>query len=89
MALELIAKLGNKEKQQNGHFRFVPIQEVSSFFRRLHDVEDNMLSKNQIVVEKNKVVTNCLQRLSTDQGLKDNWLSVVSRRGFQNECCAT
>ena len=31
VALDLIAKLGNDEKQENGHFRFVPIQEVSSF----------------------------------------------------------
>ena len=83
VALELIAKLGNDEKQCNGHFRFVPIQEVSSFFLGLHDVVDNLLSKNQFVVEKNKVVTNCLQQLSTDQGLRNNWFSVVSRCGFQ------
>ena len=68
VALELIAKLGSDEKQCNGHFRFVPIQEVSSFFVGLHDVVDSLLSKKQFVVEKNKVVTNCLQQLSTDQG---------------------
>ena len=83
VALELIAKLGSDEKQHNGHFRFVPIQEATSFFLRLHDVVDNLLSKNQFVLEKNKVVTNCLQQLSTDQGLRDNWFSVVSRYGFE------
>ena len=46
VALEVIAKLGNDEKQENGYFRFVPIQEVSSFFLGLHDVVDNLLSKN-------------------------------------------
>ena len=54
VALELIAKLGNDEKQENGYFKFVPIQEVSSFFLRLHDVVDNLLSKNQFAVEKNR-----------------------------------
>ena len=83
VALDLIAKLGNDEKQENGHFRFVPIQEVSCFFLGLHDVVDNLLSKNQFVVEKNKVVTNCLQHLSTDQGLRNDWFSVVNRYGFQ------
>lgn len=83
VALELIAKLRNDEKQHNAHFRFVPIKGVTSFFLRLRDVVDNFLSKNQFVVEKNKVVTKCLQQLSTDQGLRDNWFSVVSRYGFQ------
>ena len=72
VALELMAKLGNDVKQENGYFRSVPIQEVSSFFLGLHDVVDNLLSKNQFAVEKNKVVTNCLQQLSTDQGLRDD-----------------
>ena len=34
-------------------------------------------------MEKNKVVTNCLQHLSTDQGLRNDWFSVVIRYGFQ------
>ena len=56
---------------------------MSSCFLGLHDVVDNLLSKNQFAVEKNKVVTNCLQQLSTDQGLRDDGFSVVSRYGFQ------
>ena len=66
VALKLIAKLGNDKKQENGYFRFVPFQEVGSFSPGLHDVVGNLLSKNQFAVEKNKVVTNCLQQLSTD-----------------------
>ena len=35
-------------------------------------------------MEKNRVVANCLQHLSTDQGLRDDWFSVVSiGNGFQ------
>ena len=37
--------------------------------KSLHVVVDNLLSKSQFVVEKERVVTNCLQQLSTDQRL--------------------
>ena len=82
VALELISKLGEDEKQDDGRFRFITNQEVGSFFVMLHSVVENLLSKNQFVVEKSTVVTNCLQQLSTNQQLRDNWFSLVNKYGF-------
>ena len=42
-------------------------EKLETVFFSLHVVVDNLLSKSQFVVEKEKVVTNCLQQLSTDQ----------------------
>ena len=83
MALEL-SKLGNDEKQQDGRFRFIPRREVADGFFSLHVVVDNLLSKSQFVVEKEKVVTNCLQQLSTDQQLGNDWVTPIDE-GFQNQ----
>ena len=58
VALELLSKLGNDEKQQDGRFRVIPRREVGDFFLSLHVAVDNLLSKSQFVVEKEKVVTN-------------------------------
>ena len=84
VALELIAKIGNDEKQHNGHFRFAPFQKVSNFFHRPHDVADNMLSKNQLVVDK-KSCSNFDreegQRQEVDQKLET---SISPNRGCQN-----
>ena len=82
VALELISKLGEDEKQDDGRFRFITNQEVGSFFVVLHSVVENLLSKNQFVVEKSTVVTNCLQQLSTNQQLRDDWFSLVNKYGF-------
>ena len=82
VALELISKLGEDEKQDDGRFRFITNHEVGSFFVVVHSVVENLLSKNHFVVEKNKVVTNCLQQLSTNQQLRDYWFSLVNKYGF-------
>ncbi|CAH3175529.1 unnamed protein product, partial [Porites lobata] len=75
VALELLSKLGKDEKQQDGRFRFIPRREVGEFFLSLHVVVDNLLCKSQFVVEKEKVVTNCLQHLSRDQQLRKDWVT--------------
>ena len=80
MALEL-SKLGNDEKQQDGRFRFIPRREVGDGFFSLHVVVDNLLSKSQFAVEKEKVVTNCLEQLSTDQQLRNDWVTLIDE-GF-------
>ena len=59
---------------------------AKSFVSPLRD-KGLLLSINQLVVEKNKAVKNCLQQLSTDQGLRDSWFSVVSRYGCKNVLC--
>ena len=85
VALELISKLGEDEKEDDGRFRFITNQEVGSFFVMLHSVVENLLSKNQFVVEKSTVVTNCLQQLSTNQQLRDDWFSLVNKCGFAKQ----
>ena len=42
---------------------------------------DNLLCKSQFVVEKEKVVTNCLQHLSRDQQLRKDWVTLIGE-GF-------
>lgn len=81
VALELLSKLGKDEKQQDGRFRFIPRREVGEFFLSLHVVVDNLLCKSQFVVEKEKVVTNCLQHLSRDQHLRKDWVTLIGE-GF-------
>ena len=81
VALELLSKLGKDEKQQDGRFRFIPRREVGEFFLSLHVVVDNLLCKSQFVVEKEKVVTNCLQHLSRDQQLRKDWATLIGE-GF-------
>ena len=81
-ALELISKLGEDQKQHDGRFSFIPSDEVSSFFVMLHNVVDSLLSKNQFVMEKSNVVTNCLQQLSTNQQLRDDWFLLVNKYSF-------
>ena len=52
-------------------------EKLETVFFSLHVVVDNLLSKSQFVVEKEKVVTNCLQQLSTDQQLRNDWVTVI------------
>ena len=42
---------------------------------------DNLLCKSQFVVEKEKVVTNCLQHLSRHQQLRKDWVTLIGE-GF-------
>ena len=42
---------------------------------------DNLLCKSQFVVEKEKVVTNCLQHLSRHQQLRKDWVTLIGK-GF-------
>ena len=82
VALELVSKLGKDVKQSDGHFRFIPSQEVANFFLKLHDVVDNLLSKSMLVVEKSKVITNCLQEISRDKKLRSDWFSLLNNYGY-------
>ena len=56
-------------------------EKLETVFFSLHVVVDNLLSKSQFVVEKEKVVTNCLQQLSTDQQLRNDWVTLIDE-GF-------
>ena len=56
-------------------------EKLETVFFSLHVVVDNLLSKSQFVVEKEKVVTNCLQQLSTDQQLRKDWVTLIDE-GF-------
>ena len=52
VALELLSKLGKDENQQDGRFKFTPMQEVLELFLLLYVVVDNLLSKSHFVVER-------------------------------------
>lgn len=81
--LALISKLGKDEKQEDGLFRFIPIDEVVVFFTYLHDIVDKLLSKDQICCEGSKVVNRCLEHPSRDQILRRKWFCLVARFGFE------
>ena len=66
-ALKLIAQLGKDVKQADGHYRFIPNDDVCNFFLLLHDAVESLLSKSNIFSQGSKVVIMCLQCLATNK----------------------
>jgi hypothetical protein len=82
-ALEIISALGKDFKQADGKFRFIVYivhEHVVPFFLFLHNLVEKLINPNNVVLQKENILIDCLDKMARHKELREKWDHLTSSR---------